>query len=119
MTLLLISSYAKIQKEKKIVIINKIFREISNCLKREGYNVSHEQCNFKFQKNASFSVQKEFEKKGKTRGRPITWRYFDLMHAILHSKPEIQPPAVASSLQGYMKPVISQDEADNEERRSD
>lgn len=41
--------------------------------------------------------------KSQTGEKPVTWEYFDEMHDILFDKPEINPPALASNIEGYRK----------------
>ncbi|XP_043464038.1 putative uncharacterized protein DDB_G0270496 isoform X2 [Leptopilina heterotoma] len=105
MTLFLITTYTNIKKVKKNITTKNLFKEVAECLNTKGYKVSAEQCNSKW-KLLNSLYKKNLKKKEKTGEQPITWPYFDAMHEILYQKPEIKPPAEASSLQGYKKRIM-------------
>lgn len=79
------------------------WKRIETLLKESGYNVTWIQCQTKW--NALVRTYKKNLKKNSTREGPIVWPYFKLMNDILHERPEILPPAIASSIKGYEKRV--------------
>lgn len=104
MTLALIENYSK-TKAKSNLKGDRFWMKISEIMHEQGYKVDGRICESKFD-GLQRTYKGIIDKKKQTGTSPQKkWQFFDEMDLLLFKKPEIQPPAVASSLQGYKRKI--------------
>ncbi|XP_051176660.1 uncharacterized protein LOC127291517 [Leptopilina boulardi] len=104
MTLALIGNYSK-TKAKSNLTGDRFWMKISEIMHKQGYKVDGRICESKFD-GLQRTYKGIIDKKKQTGTSPQKkWQFFDEMDLLLFKKPEIQPPADASSFQGYKRKI--------------
>ncbi|XP_066596301.1 uncharacterized protein [Prorops nasuta] len=88
------------QLNKKNCFSKKIWREISDNFKKQGYSVSDEQCSIKW-KNLKQKFKSIKAHNSQTGANRKDWVYLDYLEDILNPMPEVTPISLASSSKGF------------------
>ncbi|XP_064470822.1 uncharacterized protein LOC135385442 [Ornithodoros turicata] len=92
----------KPQVEKEGAIPKSFWNEVSSALQRDGYIHTGVQC-FNKWKNLKKKHYKEVKDHNAQSGNSRkSWEFLDAMDEVFHKKPEIVPPAIASTSSGLV-----------------
>ncbi|XP_043466613.1 uncharacterized protein PFB0145c-like [Leptopilina heterotoma] len=106
-TTTLIENYSIIKEENKLKG-DSFWLKISKLMMEKNFSVAGHLCETKW--NSLCRTYKNIIDRKKQTGTspPKKWIYFEEMNNVMFKKPEINPPAVASSLQGYKRKIIKE-----------
>lgn len=104
MTSTLIAVYSNVKNTTNLKG-ERLWWRIACEVKSQKYNVTEKMCETKWE--ALVRTYKSIvDRKNQTGTSPQKkWRHFDEMDSVLFKRPDIQPPAVASSLRGYTSKI--------------
>ncbi|XP_051155333.1 uncharacterized protein LOC127277927 [Leptopilina boulardi] len=111
MTRSLINHYSELQKKSKLKGVL-FWKKISELLKTHGYAIPHSKCKSKWD-GLCRKYKNCLQKVKSTGASPPDFIFYDKMHNIMFSKPQINPPAIASNIRGYEKRIADQTKPEN------
>lgn len=92
----------------------------SEMFRRNGCTKTPRQCETKW-KLLNREYKNILFKKSKTGSSPVLWVFFDDMHEVMFHRAEINPPALASNIEGYRRRVLEKiqktSEGSNDEKK--
>ena len=94
-----------------------IFVAVAREMREAGYDQTHQQCRDKIKKLKE-EYRKEKDKQGKTGKQPSIWEFFDVIDAILGTKPSTRPPVVidtSETTENTEETQIEEEEGETEE----